>query len=257
MTEATEYECNDCGHTFESIQEYPQCGLSDCRSRNLTETESDDGSDPSPEQPQQSGERMDDGSDGHGGATKDSPDDPTNESEDQEGDGDEWTPLFDTEETDERDDEPEEYSPPTGGESEGGSTGVTPPSLNAEDLQPIIDSSFDAVADRRGEHWKLSDDESERMADAYAALGQKYVPYMLAEHTVELTAVVVTGTIVLPRLQTDKDQSDSEDETHGEQTDDGTEGSVADFDRADSLIEDRGSPSGPDADATTGAWANV
>lgn len=201
MSEKAEYRCQECGHTFKSKQDYPQCAdpNDECgRSRNVEEVTDEPEPEPEP----------------------DASDEPEPEPE-PESDGDdsgEWTPMFEAETVQKEPAGDMDMSGISGDsdgdseETEGVEMEPPTPTLEGEDIEPIISSTFSMVATRRGEHWELSDSEADKMADAYARLGQKYLPYLLAEHSVEITAIIVTGTIVLPRLKTDKQLSDDDDE---------------------------------------------
>lgn len=63
------------------------------------------------------------------------------------------------------------------------------------------------VAPKRGDHWKMSHDESKALGYAYAAVIDKYFPNL--DLGVELTAIVVTVTVIGPRLGRDQELAQS------------------------------------------------
>ena len=60
----------------------------------------------------------------------------------------------------------------------------------------------EVVAARRGDHWKVADKEAMAWAEAAVPVLEKYAPGF--EASPELALVLVSGMIVLPRIQADK-----------------------------------------------------
>lgn len=65
-------------------------------------------------------------------------------------------------------------------------------------LEPVLAMGFGVLAP----NWQVQPQEVEQLADVYAQLLDKYFPDGLGDYGVEISAVMVTGAIVLPRLKT-------------------------------------------------------
>ena len=203
MSEARQVRCLDCGHEWSCKAQYPQCSdpNDECgRSRNVepvSELESDSGS-VSERDPEPSG---DSGSEG------------------------EWSPLFETQESETEPVEDMSISDPPEVEGLGASepepsadesatqqAAEQVPELEPEDIELFVKTPFDMAAKSRGEHWELGEDETQQLSVAYAKLGNKYMPYMLAEHAPEVMAGITTVAVIGPRLAEDKNQAEDEKE---------------------------------------------
>lgn len=208
--DGTLVQCQECGHEWETVAEYPQCSdpNDECgRSRNVepvseANTDTDHLSERDPE--------------------------PSGDSQAQG----EWSPLFESEETES--DAPEDMSfsePPEldghqpsergGDESEQHATAepdVSPPDLEPEDIELFVKTPFDMAAKSRGEHWSLGDDELDQLSHAYCRVGNKYMPYLMAEHAPEVMAAITTVAVVGPRVAEDKaKQNEKEQQERAEQ----------------------------------------
>lgn len=86
---------------------------------------------------------------------------------------------------------------PGEGEGQGG-----PEMSTAEVCAFAARATFAVIASRRGDHWEISQGEADQLGEAYGALMDKYFPE--AQAGPELTAVVVTAMVVMPRAMQDK-----------------------------------------------------
>lgn len=76
---------------------------------------------------------------------------------------------------------------------------AAPEISNAEILHPIISLAADKVAP----NWNVTEEEKEALAGVYGGLMDKYLPPDLGgQYGPELGALVVTGSILLPRMGT-------------------------------------------------------
>lgn len=66
--------------------------------------------------------------------------------------------------------------------------------------------TFGLLVRLRGDHWSLTGDEAGEAGTAYAAVIEKYFPG--AGGGVEVTAILITAGIVVPRLAVDKVQQE-------------------------------------------------
>ncbi len=62
---------------------------------------------------------------------------------------------------------------------------------------------FTIVAGRRGAHWELSDVERGQFSLAVSRVIVKYLPGILAKYKAEALLVLVSATIVVPRIRKD------------------------------------------------------
>jgi len=147
----------------------------------------------------------------------------SSDSADGQSDDGSWSPLFDTKEerTGAADDAPE---PPSIGQDDGDSADDEPsheiPDLEPEDVRPFLVTAFGGpptegdekipgfASQQRGEHWALREHEISQLSRAYARVGNKYLPYIMAEYTVEGLALMTTAMIMAPRLQEDRRQKE-------------------------------------------------
>lgn len=69
--------------------------------------------------------------------------------------------------------------------------------------------SFEIIAARRGEHWRLSKDEAGRLGNAWA---EPLAPF-LAKHSAYVpwaVALLATSAVMMPRLQADAEKQEAE-----------------------------------------------
>lgn len=238
----------DCAYEWESSARDPRCSdPDDICGRSRAEPVADlDGSTP----------QASDG--GHGDGSTAS----TDASDDDDG----WTPLFSSRDAsdDSADDPPDPPSLGTdddGGDDDRGSAGPgmddipeEMPDLDADDVRPFLVSVFGGppqagdqptdgmLSTSRGEHWRLKDHELDNLGKAYAKVGNKYLPYMVGNYTVEFMALFATATVCMPRLQEDRRQAKENDEPNvdpeeggprNEQEEEETEPASVDIERSD------------------------
>jgi hypothetical protein len=70
-------------------------------------------------------------------------------------------------------------------------------------LAEIVAWPFDVVANRRGEYWRLEDDEKTKLALALSRVSCKYVPTFLARFEEEVALVIAAFTVVSVRVRKD------------------------------------------------------
>ena len=251
-------ECQDCGYRWESSADNPRCSQSDCgRSRNVEDVaddldddlddEADDQLDQQPVE-DDTDDDLDDGDDDGGRDAYT----PAFESENVRTDTDPGSPSSSTStstSTDDEDDEDDEASDGPSGPDE-------VPELDPEQLVPAFEASFNMVAVQRGQHWELSDDEAEQLAEGWTPVINHYAPYVMRQYTELGLAAMVTFSVVGPRLAKDK-QLSQRAEKAAEDTDDS--GTVRESTTVEDAVEDEqdgqtaaGSDSGP-----IGGFANV
>ena len=63
-----------------------------------------------------------------------------------------------------------------------------------------IDWTFNVIAKREGEHWKLESGELQLLGDSYVALAEKYLPEGASRLSVEINVILWTAIIVLKRI---------------------------------------------------------
>ena len=253
-------ECQDCGYRWESSADNPRCSQSDCgRSRNVEDVaddldddlddEADDQLDQQPvdEEIDDEPEPVEDDDDG---SSRDAYT-PAFESENVRTDTDPGSPSSSTStstDEDEDDEDDEASSGPSGPDEV--------PELDPEQLVPAFEASFNMVAVQRGQHWELSDDEAEQLAEGWTPVINHYAPYVMRQYTELGLAAMVTFSVVGPRLAKDK-QLSQRAEKAAEDTDDS--GTVRESTTVEDAVEDEqdgqtaaGSDSGP-----IGGFANV
>ena len=67
-------------------------------------------------------------------------------------------------------------------------------------LKGVFKMTFDAIAKRAGDHWKLSEDELSNLSEAAAPVINRYVPAVLDKYGAEIMLAYTVGMIVIPRL---------------------------------------------------------
>lgn len=70
-------------------------------------------------------------------------------------------------------------------------------------VSALISLPYKAVANIRGKHWELSEDELKMMVPAHQALVSKYVPDWLQAHAELYTVLLMHGMIVFARVEID------------------------------------------------------
>lgn len=63
-----------------------------------------------------------------------------------------------------------------------------------------ISWTFNVIAIREGEHWKLQPEELQALGDSYIALAEKYLPEGANRLSVEINVILWTAIIVLKRI---------------------------------------------------------
>jgi hypothetical protein len=81
-----------------------------------------------------------------------------------------------------------------------------------EILQPVLSMGFGILAP----NWQVQPEEVEQLSEVYAALLDKYFPDGMGDYGVEITAVMVTGAIVLPRLKTPRKVEQKKEEVEAD-----------------------------------------
>ena len=86
----------------------------------------------------------------------------------------------------------------------------------ADIVGQLLGITFGMVAAKAGDHWALNAGELKVAGDAYGAVIDKYIPNFGNSMSVEISAVLVTGMLVIPRLAESKqkpivDTSENED----------------------------------------------
>jgi len=243
MSEPRTVRCLDCGYTWESTAENPRCSKSECgRSRNvetveqaLTEEQAETAGDE--EAAEEAAEQMD-AIYSEMDPTDDEPadDDPDDDPDDDDDGG--FTPAFKTREPStssrsstspspprlDRDDE-ESDDKESDDEESTADPAEEVPELEPEQLALVFETTLDLVADRRGEHWKLDDEESQKLGVAWTPVANEYLPYVFREHTQIGIALIATTSIIGPRLMEDKRLREKEAQRERER-ENGTPGTV-------------------------------
>lgn len=208
-------ECNDCGRTWDYTGSgKPRCTNTECRSRDVDEiddtSDTSNSNDPTNETATDGGPDPDDGDDADGFVPA------FERGGDDAGTVDDSGPV--------RLEEPEigggeaddEDADPGGSDGDDGDDGPEPgaeiPEIEPEELKPALELTFSYVANRRGQHWTLRDEEAENLSVAYARVANKYAPYLLQEYTIETYALFATVTVCAPRLKYEQNQDDEEPE---------------------------------------------
>jgi len=73
--------------------------------------------------------------------------------------------------------------------------------IGADACSGLCSIIFDMLASRRGEHWRLSQPESEQLGGAVDAVLGKYLPGNLERWGPEITLATILSMIVLPRMK--------------------------------------------------------
>lgn len=210
MAEARLVRCRECGHEWESTADDPRCSdpNDECgRARaDVVEETSDSDSGDDTESGTDGTDSTDDGSDSGRSLFFETSDERTGVGDD--------APERPT--LDDGDDSDEESDDDDGPDAE-------IPELEPEDVRPFLVTIFggppqsgddDAIPGymsmNRGEHWEMRDHELDQLSRAYARVGNKYLPYLLSEYTVEGLALLTTVTVVAPRLQEDRRRAEQE-----------------------------------------------
>lgn len=253
-------ECQDCGHTWDFSGDDPsnaRCSQAECgRSRDVEPVEEIDVDDEDTSEVAKSSSNIE---------TSVADDELTDETSVAEDDDSStgYSPAWQTTEeiADVEDDAPEtpndyaedveEYDQEDDEAAEGVESEEEPdvPEIEPEQIEPAIDGTFEIVANRRGEHWKLDEDETEQLANCWTPVLNHYAPAMAAEHMIVLIAASTTMAVVQPRIQKDKEIAEMERKT---QLDDEP------AEQRDTIDVEEDSQEEPNAEATApGGWASV
>lgn len=73
-------------------------------------------------------------------------------------------------------------------------------------VSELLCQLFDAIAERKGEHWKLKSKESERMATTLGVVVEKWLPDAAKRYEEEIALGMVVGTACVVRLRIDRDE---------------------------------------------------
>jgi len=73
--------------------------------------------------------------------------------------------------------------------------------LGAEACGGLCSSMFDLLAARKGEHWKLKDEEAAQLGGALDRVLAKYIPNGLDKYNDETALLLIAIGIVMPRMQ--------------------------------------------------------
>ena len=73
-----------------------------------------------------------------------------------------------------------------------------------EVVASLLMPTFALIAVKAGEHWALSPDEAEIAGEAYGAVIDKYYPDAGSRMGVEVTALLVTAGLIMPRMMVKK-----------------------------------------------------
>lgn len=73
----------------------------------------------------------------------------------------------------------------------------------AGDIQDVVGLPFEAIAARRGAHWKLTDEEKARFALALSRVGAKHFPALLDRFGEELSLAICFGALLYGRIKAD------------------------------------------------------
>lgn len=233
MSEKRLVECQDCGYRWESSADRPRCSKSACgRSRNVEAVHGDDGDqdDGDDEAEPELGESEDDEGNDDSGSTDDGGSDDSTPESSENGGSDGFTPTFETVESGwtpgESDDDGPDLDAPDleehgdedradeddgdqedGDDEEEADPAEEVPELEPEQLEVAFGTTFDLLANQRGDYWELDDDEQEKLAKAWCPVANQYAPHLLRTHTPVAIAAVCTVSIVAPRLQEDRERA--------------------------------------------------
>jgi len=265
-------ECQDCGYRWESSSNSPRCAKADCgRSRNVEPVEDNpDDLDDDPDD-QLDDEDEDEEIDETTDAEMDPADDPDDEDDADDSGG--YTPAFSTEttrtdtsrstpststsSTDEDDEDDEDDD----GSSSTSSTDSEIPELDPEQLKPALTATFNMKAKQRGEHWKLDDDEAEQLAEGWCPVINHYAPHFMREYTELGAAVIISYTVLGPRLAKDAELKKRAEKADEDTDDSGTVRQQRVEDVADALDDeaDEQTPAaaGETTDDAMGGYASV
>lgn len=75
--------------------------------------------------------------------------------------------------------------------------------LDPQTMQMILEFPFNYLANRRGEHWKLTKGESEQLGALTNRVAVKYSPEWLSAFGDEIALATLLGLVLLPRMQID------------------------------------------------------
>ena len=82
--------------------------------------------------------------------------------------------------------------------------------LDEATMKMFLAVPFDFIAARKGEHWKLSPEESAALVPLACKVANKYAPAMLARWADELALAAIAGMILLKRVNHDAEKAKAE-----------------------------------------------
>ncbi len=74
-----------------------------------------------------------------------------------------------------------------------------PDELRATILK-LVKQTFNLLAKKGGDHWKLDQEELDQLGSCYIALAEKHLPSTVSHFSVEVNALFWTGVIILKRV---------------------------------------------------------
>jgi len=80
--------------------------------------------------------------------------------------------------------------------------------MGAEACSGLCASMFDMIAARKGEHWKLAEEESGQMGAALDRVLAKYIPKGLDKYNDETALLVISLGILMPRMNAENVESE-------------------------------------------------
>jgi len=76
--------------------------------------------------------------------------------------------------------------------------------VGAETCSALCSSLFNLLASRKGDVWKLEDEEAQSLGASLDAVLAKYIPAGIDKYGQEFALISVAAAIILPRLKADK-----------------------------------------------------
>ncbi len=71
-------------------------------------------------------------------------------------------------------------------------------------VKPLFAWPFEVMADKRGDHWRLTDENQDKLSYAGLVVLLKYLPGFMIQFKEEIMLLVVAGTIIATRVAEDK-----------------------------------------------------
>lgn len=83
----------------------------------------------------------------------------------------------------------------------------------SEIIAPLLQMGFGVLAP----NWQVSEPEIEQLSIAYGGLIDKYFPSGVGQYSVEISAVMITAAVVLPRMKTPRKEPELTEQPRPEQ----------------------------------------